>query len=63
MAPHRHDAQANNQPHLVEALVGHKRAGMSLGLYRGGPLVEQIRTVVESVKLKPLTAEVPTGDN
>jgi integrase len=47
--------QEGNQPHLIEALVGHKRAGMTLGLYSGGPLIEQLRTVVESVKLKPLT--------
>jgi integrase len=49
--------QAGSQPHLIEALVGHKRAGMSLGLYSGGPLIEQLRAVVESVKLKPPTAE------
>ena len=54
--------QAANQPHLIEALVGHKRAGMTLGLYSGGPLIEQLRTVVESVKLKPLTAEGSPGE-
>jgi hypothetical protein len=30
---------------------------MSLGLYSGGPNFAQLRAVVESVKLKPLTAE------
>ncbi len=49
--------RAGNQPHLIEALVGHKRAGMTVGLYSGGPLIEQLRAVVESVKLKPLTVE------
>jgi len=45
-----------------QAAVGHKRAGMTLGLYSGGPLIEQLRTVVESVKLKPLTAEGSPGE-
>jgi hypothetical protein len=30
---------------------------MSLGLYSGGPLIQQLLTVVKSVKLRPLTAE------
>jgi hypothetical protein len=35
---------------------------MSLGLYSGGPLVEQLRTVVESVKLKPLIVAGSPGE-
>ena len=42
--------------------MGHKRAGMSLGLYSGGPHIEQLRTVVESVNLKPMTAEGSLGE-
>ncbi|MFT0893079.1 tyrosine-type recombinase/integrase [Pseudochelatococcus sp. G4_1912] len=43
--------QAGQQPHFIEALVGHKRLGMSLGKYSAGPLKEQLRAVVESVRL------------
>jgi integrase len=35
----------------IERTVGHKVQGMSLGLYSGGASVEQLRAVVESVKL------------
>lgn len=47
--------QAGNQPHIIEVLVGHKRPGMTLGKYSEGPLLDQLRLVVESVKLSPLT--------
>lgn len=43
--------QAENPPHFIEAVVGHKRQGMSLGGYSGGPLMDQFRRVVESVRL------------
>lgn len=43
--------QAEKLPHFIEAVVGHKRLGMSLGGYSGGPLREQFRAVVEAVKL------------
>jgi hypothetical protein len=36
---------------FIEALVGHKRTGMSLGRYSGGPLMQQFRAVVEAVRL------------
>lgn len=43
--------QAQQPPHFIEALVGHKRQGMSLGRYSEGPLLDQFRAVVESVQL------------
>ena len=43
--------QAEKLPHFIEAVVGHKRLGMSLGGYSGGPLRAQFRAVVESVNL------------
>jgi integrase len=43
--------QAGMQPHLIEVVVGHKRPGMALGVYSAGPLLQQLREVVESVKL------------
>lgn len=43
--------QAGQPPHFIEALVGHKRLGMSLGKYSAGPLREQLRAVVEAVQL------------
>ena len=43
--------QAEQQPHFIEALVGHKRTGMTLCRYSAGPLKEQFRAVVEAVKL------------
>lgn len=43
--------QAGQAPHLIEVVVGHKRPGMALGVYSGGPLMEQLRAVVESVNL------------
>ncbi|MGV6872370.1 tyrosine-type recombinase/integrase [Pseudochelatococcus sp. B33] len=48
--------QAGQPPHFIEALVGHKRLGMSLGKYSAGPLREQLRAVVEAVKLPTLAA-------
>lgn len=43
--------QANQPVHFIEALVGHKRSGMTLGRYSAGPLVQQVRDVVASVQL------------
>ena len=37
----------------IERAVGHRVGGMSLGHYSGGPSMEQLRAVVESVKLPP----------
>lgn len=43
--------QAQQPVHFIEALVGHKRSGMTLGRYSAGPLVQQVRDVVEAVRL------------
>ncbi|MCB8820204.1 tyrosine-type recombinase/integrase [Microvirga rosea] len=43
--------QAHQPVHFIEALVGHKRSGMTLGRYSAGPLVQQVRDVVEAVQL------------
>ncbi len=43
--------QAYIEPHVIETVVGHKRQGMSLGLYSGGPSIEQMRKCVNAVKL------------
>ncbi len=49
--------QAEQPPHFIEALVGHKRTGMTLGRYSAGPLKEQFRAVVEAVKLPAASDE------
>ena len=43
--------QAGQPPHIISAVVGHKRAGITLSLYSGGPMEEQFRACVEAVKL------------
>ena len=43
--------QAGQPEHLIAAAVGHKRPGMTLGRYSAGPLMDQLRAVVESVRL------------
>jgi integrase len=43
--------RAEHHEHLVSRVLGHRLAGMSFGVYSGGALVEQLRAVVESVKL------------
>ncbi|WP_062115005.1 DUF6538 domain-containing protein [Aureimonas sp. AU40] len=46
------EAERAGQPeHIIAAVVGHKRQGMTLGRYSAGPLLEQARQCVESVKL------------
>ena len=46
------EAERESQPpHLIAVVVGHKREGMTLGVYSGGPLIQQVREVVEAVKL------------
>ena len=38
--------------HIIAVVVGHKRTGMTLGRYSGGPLLEQARRrCVEAVRL------------
>ena len=43
--------QADHMEHIIAVVVGHKRTGMTLGRYSGGPLLEQARRCVEAVKL------------
>lgn len=43
--------QAGQPPHIISAVVGHKRLGMTLGLYSAGPEIQQFRACVEAVKL------------
>jgi integrase len=45
--------EAGQEPHIISAVVGHKlgRQGMTLGRYSGGPSMQQMRAVVESVRL------------
>ena len=46
------EAERAGQPeHLIAVAVGHKRQGITLGVYSAGPLIEQVRAVVEAVKL------------
>ncbi|WP_082655705.1 tyrosine-type recombinase/integrase [Aureimonas sp. D3] len=51
--------QAGNRENFIASLVGHKRTGETLGRYSAGPLVQQIREVVESVHL-PVAHETPS---
>lgn len=51
--------QARQRPHIIETVVGHKRSGMSLGVYSGGPSVDQLQACVEAVKLPSLPVRSP----
>jgi integrase len=57
--------QGDQQPHIIAAVVGHKRQGMTLGRYSGGPSVEQqMRACVEAVRLPiPLGRQTIDGQN
>jgi integrase len=43
--------QAGHPENLIASCVGHQRPGMTFGRYSAGPLLGQLRMVVESVKL------------
>jgi integrase len=43
--------QAGHQENLVASLLGHQRPGMTWGRYSAGPLLGQLKVVVESVQL------------
>jgi integrase len=43
--------QAGQPESIIRSVVGHKRDGVTLGLYSGGPSLAQRRACVESVKL------------
>tara|TARA_R110002051_G_scaffold302753_3_gene371258 strand:- start:2031 stop:3305 length:1275 start_codon:yes stop_codon:yes gene_type:complete len=54
--------QAGQPESLIRAVVGHKRDGITLGTYSGGPSIEQRRAVVEAVRLPMGTpSESPEG--
>ena len=45
-------AERADQPeHIIAAVVGHKRQGMTLGRYSAGPKLEQVKRCVEAVQL------------
>ena len=43
--------RAGQPPWVIETVVGHARTGMTLGVYSKGPAMEQLKAVVEAVKL------------
>jgi integrase len=43
--------RAGQPPWIIESVVGHKRTGMSLGVYSAGLSTEQLRACVEAVRL------------
>ncbi|CAN7571944.1 DUF6538 domain-containing protein [Neorhizobium sp. LjRoot104] len=43
--------QAGQPESTIAVVVGHKRQGMTFGVYSGGPLLEQARLCVEAVEL------------
>lgn len=47
--------RAGQAEHIIAAVVGHKRQGMTLGRYSAGPLLEQARQCVEAVRLPMAT--------
>ena len=47
--------QAGQPESTIAAVVGHKRQGMTLGLYSSGPSISQARACIEAVRL-PVTA-------
>ena len=54
-------AEHAGQPeNIIASVVGHKRQGMTLGLYSGGPSADQFKTCVEAVKLPEATAQPPS---
>jgi len=51
--------QAGQPENIIASVVGHKRQGMTLGVYSGGPNAEQFRTCVEAVKLPTAKMQQP----
>lgn len=47
--------QAGQPESTIAVVVGHKRQGMTFGVYSAGPLLEQARQCVKAVKLPSLT--------
>jgi integrase len=53
--------QAGQHPHIIEAVAGHKRSGMSLDVYSAGPSLDQLKACVEAVELPSLPVKPPTA--
>ena len=54
--------QAGQPPHVISWVVGHERAGETLGRYSGGPATDQMKAVVAAVQLpKDAPAKSPGG--
>lgn len=43
--------QADQPPHIIDFVTGHKRPGETLGRYSKGPSMEQMKACVEAIKL------------
>lgn len=54
--------QAGQRESLIQAVVGHKREGVTLGVYSAGPSVEQRRELVESVRLPNGVSAIPPAN-
>ena len=54
--------QADQGENIIAAVVGHKRKGMTLGVYSAGPLREQARRCVEAVTLPALALHRPESE-
>lgn len=54
--------QAGQPESTIAVVVGHKRTGMTFGVYSAGPLLEQARLCVEAVKLPPLKRTTGDGE-
>jgi integrase len=52
--------QAGQPEHIVQQVIGHKRQGITLGVYHGGDTLERLRECVEAVRL-PGASEVSPG--
>lgn len=46
--------QAGQPENIIAAVIGHKRNGITLGVYSAGPLLEQARQCVEAIRLPDL---------
>jgi hypothetical protein len=56
------EAERADQPEsIIAAVVGHKRQGMTLGLYSADPKLDQARRCVEAVKLPHTAADTKGG--
>ncbi|TCR75646.1 tyrosine-type recombinase/integrase [Rhizobium sp. BK376] len=53
--------QAGQPESTIAVVVGHKRQGMTFGVYSGGPLLEQARLCIEAVVLPKLDDTVAVG--